>query len=62
MYTPLGQADLALSNERGAHDSMLAILRARVSIALYSGQEMSTIQKLFRISSIPTRTKGWEPP
>ena len=45
VYTPLGQGDPAILNERGAHDDMLAIARLKPEVSLVQAQaEMSTIQ------------------
>jgi predicted permease len=45
VYTPLGQADPVVLNDRGTHDDMLAIGRLRTGVSLAQAQaEMSAIQ------------------
>ncbi len=45
IYTPLGQGDPAILNERSAHDDMLAIARLKPGISVEQAQaEMRTVQ------------------
>ncbi len=45
VYTPLGQTDPLIINNRGSHDGMLSIVRLKPEVSLSQAQaEMSTIQ------------------
>ena len=46
IYTPLGQGDLTIRNERGSHDAMVSIGRLKPGVSLPQAQaEMNTIQE-----------------
>jgi len=60
VYTPLGQLDPLILNNRASHDGIFTVARLRPGVSISEAQaEMSTIQNRL-ITPIPTTIEIWE--